>query len=99
MMGYKAGHYIVGISKIFRKVFSMLELKIIMEFNLTKTKFLDVEPDLINVSYAAFRKPNFQATYVKPNHPRYVVNQILNSINKILTTISKDEYTFKIARC
>ena len=73
---------------------SKFYLKITIESNLTKTDFLDVELDLINDSYAPFRKPNFQATYVsaKSNHPRYVVNQIPKSINKKLTTISKDEF-------
>ena len=78
-------------------MFSKFHLKITIEFNLTKTDFLDVELDLINDSYAPFRKPHFQATYVrvKSKNPRYVVNQIPKSINKRLTTISKDEYSFK----
>ena len=96
----KSGPYIERISKKLRKVFSKFDLKITIESNLTKTDFLDVELDLINDSYAPFRKPNFQATYVsaKSNHPRYVVNQIPKSINKRLTTISKDEYSFKRAK-
>ena len=81
-------------------MFSKFDLKITIESNLTKTDFLDVELDLINDSYAPFRKPNFQATYVSAtsNHPRYVVKQIPKSINKRLTTISKDEYAFKRAK-
>ena len=76
---------------------SKFYLKIAAESNLTKSDFLDVELDLINDFYAPFRKPNFQATYVsaKSNHPRFVVKQIPKSINKRLTTISKDEYSFK----
>ena len=75
-------------------MFSKFDLKISIESNLTKTDFLDVELHLINDSYVLFRKPNFQTTYIstKSNDPRYVVNQILKSINKRLTTISKDEY-------
>ena len=67
---------------------------------MTKTDFLDFELDLINDSYAPFRKPNFQATHVsvKSNHTRYVVNPIPKLINKKLTTISKDEYSFKRAK-
>ena len=50
-----------------------------------------VELDFRNDTYAPYRKPNFQATYVnvQSNHPRYVVNQVPKSINKRLTTISK----------
>ena len=45
-------------------MFSKFELKITIKSNLTKTDFLDVQLDLINKSYAPFRKPIFQATYV-----------------------------------
>ena len=77
-------------------VFSKFDLKI----NLTKTNFLDIELDLINDSYAPFKKPNFKATYVsaKSNHPWYVIKHIPKSINKRLTTLSKDEYSFKRAK-
>ena len=71
--------------KKLKKVFNKFDQKITIEFNLTKTDFLDAELDLINNSYAPLRKPNFQTMYVsvKSNHPRYVVNQIPKSINKI----------------
>ena len=58
---------------------------------------MDVELDLIIFLYATFKKPNCQATYVsaKSNHLRYVVKQIPKLTKKRLTTISKDEYSFK----
>ena len=61
---------------------------------------MDVELDLRNDTYTPHRKPNFQATYVsvKSNHPRYVVNQVPESINKRLTTISKNESSFNRAK-
>ena len=61
---------------------------------------MDVELDLRNDTFAPFRKPNFQATYVnvKSNHPRYVVNQVPKSINKRLTTISKNESSLNRAK-
>ena len=37
-------------------------IKITIESNLTETDFLYVELDLINDSYAPFRKPIFQAS-------------------------------------
>ena len=78
-------------------MFSKFDLKITIESILTKTDFLNDKLDLINDSYAPFRKPNFQATYVsaKSNHPGYVVNQIPKSTNKRLKTTSNDEYSFK----
>ena len=74
-------------------MFNRLGLKITKDPNLVRTDFLDVELDLRNDTYAPYRKPNFQATSinVQPNHPRYVVNQVPKSINKRLTTISKNE--------
>ena len=59
-----------------------------------------VELDFRNDTYAPYRKPNFQATYVnvQSNHPRYVINQVSISINKKLTTISKNESSFNRAK-
>ena len=81
-------------------MFSKFNLKITIESNLTKTEILAIELDMINESYAPFRKPNFQALYVsvKSNQIRYVANQIPKSINKRLNKISKDEYSFKRAK-
>ena len=78
-------------------MFSKFNLNISIKSNQVKTDFLEVELDLINNSDAPFRKLNFLATYVsaKSSHPQYVVNQIPKLINKRLTMISKDEYSFK----
>ena len=96
----KSGPIIERLSKRLRKVFNRFGLEITIESNLVKTDFLDVELDLRNDTFAPFRKPNFQATYVnvKSNHPRYVVNQVPKSINKRLTTISKNESSFNRAK-
>ena len=61
---------------------------------------MDGELDLRNDTFALFRKPNFQATYVnvQSNHHRYVVNQVLKSTNKRLTTISRNESSFNRAK-
>ena len=74
-------------------MFNRFDLKIIIDSNLVKISFLDVELELCNDTYAPYKKPNFQAiyVYVRSNHPRYVVNQVPKSINKRLTTISKNE--------
>ena len=75
-------------------------LEVTIESNLVNIDFLDVEPDHCNDTFAPFRKPNFQATYVdvKSNHPRYAVNQVPKSINKMLTTIFNNESSFNRAK-
>ena len=96
----KSGPIIERLSKRLRKVLNRLGLEITIESNLVKTDFLDVELDLRNDTFAPFRKPNFQATYVnvKSNHPRYVVNQVPKSINKRLTILSKEKSYFNRAK-
>ena len=91
--------YIERFSIKLKKEFNKFDLKIIIEFDLVKTDSLDFELNLINNSYAPFRKSNFHTMYVnvKSNHSRYFKNQILRSINKRLTRIYKDEYSFKRA--
>ena len=80
----KSGPYIERISKKLRKVFSKFDLKITIDSNIVKTYLLDNELDLVNESYALFRKSNLQAAFlhVKSNHRRYVVSKITKSINK-----------------
>ena len=96
----KSGPIIGRLSKRLRKVFNRFGLEITIESNLVKTDFLDVKLDLRNDTFAPFRKPNFQTTYVnvQSNHPRYVVNQVPKSVNKRLTTISKNESSFNRAK-
>jgi len=96
----KSGPIIERLSKRLRKVFNRFDLQITVESNLARTDFLDVELDLCNDTYAPFRKSNFQARYVntQSNHPRYVVRQIPKSINKRLSTISKNENSFNRAK-
>ena len=79
--------------KNIRKVFGKFDLKITIESNLTKTGFLDVALDLFNYSYAPFRKPSHVHQYqIKP--PTICCLSV-PEINKRLTTISKDECSFK----
>ena len=64
----KSDPHMERISKKLRMVFSKFFLKITIKSNLTMIDFLNVELDLINDSYAPFRKPNFQATRTSPQH-------------------------------
>ena len=86
----KSGPVIEQLSKRLRKVYSRFDLQISIDSNLVRTDFLDVELDLRNDTYAPYRKPNFQVAYVnvKLNLPRYVFNQVPESINKRLATVS-----------
>ena len=81
-------------------MFNRFDLEITIDSNLVKINFLDVQLGLRNDTYASYRKPDFQGTYVnvKSNYPRYVVNQVPKSINKRLTTTSKNKSSYSRAK-
>ena len=80
------------ISQIFQKN----GLKITVNTNLKIVEFLDVSLDLNNDLFKPFLKPNNVIMYVdvKSNHPKKILENIPDSVNKRLSSLSKDENVF-----
>ena len=73
--------------------------KITIETNQKTLNFLDVALNLSNGKYMAYTKPGNIPLYVKKksNHPPRIIDNISKSINKRLSEISIDEYSFNVA--
>ena len=75
-------------------------LSITWEINIKKVHFLDVLLDLENECYKPYHKKNGKLSYVSPgsNHPRMVLNNIPEGINRRLSSISSNEECFNQAK-
>ena len=84
------------IKKDLCSIFSNYGLKITIEANKKTVNFLDVTLNLSNGKYMAYTKPGNIPLYVnrKSNHPPRIIENIPKSINKRLSEISIDEYSF-----
>ena len=68
------------------KMFKECGLSITTKTNLKDVQFLDIELDLINITYRPYKKPNDNTMYinVNSNHPPSIIKQIPSSINRRL---------------
>ena len=82
------------------KLFQENDLKITIETGLKTVDFLDVTFNLTEGTFSPYKKPNNKLLYVnkQSNHPPSVLNQIPNSVNKRLNTISSNEQIFNSAK-
>ena len=77
-------------------VFRQLGLSITIEANGKKVDFLDITLDLENNTYKPYMKENNTPLYVhsQSNHPRNVLKNIPEGVNKRLSSISSNEEVF-----
>jgi hypothetical protein len=78
------------------RIFSANKLKITIEANLKVVDFLDTTMDLHTGTFKPFIKPNNNPLYVHKdsNHPSSIINNIPDSINRRLSTISSNNTAF-----
>ena len=76
-----------------------MNLDITIDTGLQRVNFLDVTMN-INGTFWPYAKPNNEIKYVhvQSNHPRHVLKQIPNSVNKRLNKISCDKEHFDRAK-
>ena len=88
--------YRKGIIKLFKEN----DLKITIQTGLKTVDFLDVTFNLTTETFSPYKKPNNKLLYVnkQSNHPPSVLNQIPNSVNERLNTISSNEEIFNSAK-
>ena len=74
-------------------------LNITLETNVKSVNFLDINLDLQTGIYKPYIKPNDKPVYVHQlsNHPPGILQNIPYSVNRRLSTISKNEEVFKKA--
>ena len=85
-----SGRELESTRKKLHELFKMHGLKITAVAGLIKTDFLDVTFDLSGGKYYPYRKPNDSPLYINvhSNHPRAIVKEIPNMINKRLSDLS-----------
>ena len=71
-------------------------MKITVEANLHETDFLDINMNLRNHEYRPFRKENSTPLYINTgsNHPRTILNEIPNMVERRLSELSKTKKIF-----
>ena len=81
------------------KIFKANKLSITIEVNLKVVNFLDITLDLNSGVYKPYMKPNDNPIYIhtKSNHPPAIIRNIPESVNRRLSSISKNEQVFKEA--
>ena len=81
-------------------LFRDLGLKITIETGLFVVNFLDTTLNLKDETHAPFRKPNDKPLYInaRSNHPKSVIKQVRNSVEKRLSAISSSEEIFNKAK-
>ena len=77
-------------------IFKECKLSITTKTNFKVVQFLDIELDLINNTYRPYKIPNDNPMYinVNSNHPRIIIKQIPESINRRLSNLSSNEEVF-----
>ena len=83
-------------AKYLIKLFKQNGFKITTETGLFQTDFLDVSFNILNSSYQPYNKPNSPILYVnnKSNHPRQVLKQLPQTINRRLINLSNNQESF-----
>ena len=84
------------IKKELCRIFANNKLKLEIEANKKVVNFLDLTLDLRTGTYKPYLKPNNTPLYVhkQSNHPPLIINNIPESINKRLSSISSNENAF-----
>jgi hypothetical protein len=92
----KTPRQIEQIKKKMCHIFSSQKLKITIDANLKVIDFLDTTMNLLTGTFKPFMKPNNNPLYVHKdsNHPSAVLNNIPDSINRRLSSISSNSATF-----
>ena len=82
------------------KIFRNYDLKITIDVNHKIVNFLDVTFDLESGLFKPFMKPNDIPVYVhkKSNHPPAITQNLPQSVNRRLSSISANEGVFKDAK-
>ena len=83
-------------AKYLFKLFKQNGFKITIESGLFQTDFLDVSFNISNSSYQPYNKPNSPILYVNynSNHPRQILKQLPETINRRLIKLSNNEESF-----
>ena len=81
------------------KIFKRNSLQITSEANKKVADFLDITLDLKTEFYKPYKKPNSNFTYIhkQSNHPPSIIKNLPKSINKRLSTHSKNAQIFNEA--
>ena len=81
------------------KIFKRNSLQITIEANKKVVDFLDITLDLRAEIYKPYKKPNSNLTYIhkQSNHPPSIIKNLPKSINKRLSTNSKNAQIFNEA--
>ena len=81
------------------KIFKHNSLQITIEANKKVVDFLDITLDLRTAIYKPYKKSNSNLTYIhkQSNHPPSIINNLPKSINKRLSTNSKNAQIFNEA--
>ena len=81
------------------KIFKHNSLQITIEANKKVVDFLDITLDLRTAIYKPYKKPNSNITYIhkQSNHPPSIIKNLPKSINKRLSTNSKNAQIFNEA--
>ena len=81
------------------QIFENNGLKITIQANVKVVDFLDLTLDLQNVLFKPFIKPNNSILYINvgSNHPPKIVKNIPLSVNRRLSSLSKNEEIFNVS--
>ena len=84
------------IKKELCKIFKHNNLQITIEANKKVVDFFDITLDLRTAIYKPCKKPNSNLTYIhkQSNHPPSIIKKLPKSINKCLSTNSKNAQIF-----
>ena len=85
-----------AIKKEICKIFKRNSLQITIEANKKVVDFLDITMDLRTEIYKPYKKPNSNLTYIhkQSNHPPSIIKNLPKSINRRLSTNSKNAQIF-----
>ena len=95
----KTPKQVEAIKKEMCKIFKRNSLQITIEANKKVVDFLDITLDLRAEIYKPYKKPNSNLTYIhkQSNHPPSIIKNLPKSINKRLSTNSKNAQIFNEA--
>ena len=95
----KSPKQVEAIKKEMRKIFKHNSLQITLEVNTKVVDFLDITLDVRTATYKPYKKPNSKIPYIhkQSNHPPSIIKNLPKSINKRLSTNSKNAQIFNEA--
>ena len=90
----KSPKQVEAIKKEMCKIFKHNSLQITIEANKNVVDSLDITSDLKTAIYKPYKKPNSNFTYIQKqsNHPPSMIKKLPKSINKRLSTNSKNAH-------